>query len=58
MDKINNAITGATGIGAIEVAGQIQEITEGGGLILQIVVAIVTLIKMLKKKKDATNEKL
>lgn len=58
MNKVTDTITGAIGIGTIETIAHVEQITEGGGLLIQIIVGIITLIKLLKKKKNADNEKL
>lgn len=58
MEKVTDTITAGAGIGVIEMVSHAENVTQGGGLILQIIVAIITLVKMFKTKKDATNKKL
>lgn len=58
MEKVTDTITAGAGIGVIELVNQADNITQGGGLILQIIIGIITLVKMFKSKKDANNEKL
>lgn len=58
MEKVTDTITAGAGIGVIELVNHADNITQGGGLILQVIIGIITLIKMFKSKKDANNEKL
>ena len=59
--KLGTAIIGLSGAGGIEVVGQLSSlnpdvITEGVGLVSQIVILIVTLIGLFKKKKVTQNQ--
>ena len=58
MEKVTDTITAGAGIGVIELVNHVDQISQGGGLILQIIIGIITLIKMFKSKKNADNEKL
>lgn len=57
--KITTALTSITGIAGIEVAHNIpldpSFYTELFKILLQIVIAIITLIKLLKSKKSGNN---
>ena len=59
MNKIKDTITGATGIAGIGTTEAITNnthlIQEGGSIIIQLMIGIVTLIKLLKRKKNETN---
>lgn len=55
-DKIVTIFTGMAGAGATEVAEKLpvfnpQTVTEGVGLISQIVILVATLVALFKKKK-------
>ncbi len=57
MSNIKTLLTGGVGIGLMETVENfyIPEATENGGLVsvlIQIGIGIVTLIKLLKKKKE------
>lgn len=59
--KIETAIIGLSGAGGIEVVDQVATlnpavITDGVGLVSQIVILIVTLIGLFKKKKVTQNQ--
>lgn len=59
--KIETAIIGLSGAGGIEVVNQASTInpaviTDGVGLVSQIVILIVTLIGLFKKKKVTQNQ--
>lgn len=59
--KIETAIIGLSGAGGIEVVDQVATlnpavITDGVGLVSQIVILIVTLISLFKKKKVTQNQ--
>ena len=59
--KLQTAIIGLSGAGSIEVVDQIATlnpavITDGVGLVSQIVILIVTLIGLFKKKKVINNQ--
>ena len=59
--KIQTAIIGLSGAGGIEVVDQVATfnpavITDGVGLVSQIVILIVTLIGLFKKKKVTQNQ--
>lgn len=62
IEKLNTVAKASIGAGAIEVVNvgmtNMQDVQQAGGLLIQIVIGIITIIKMLKRKKDATNEKL
>ena len=62
MKKVTDTITVGAGIGGIELVNELvnntDNISQEGGLILQIIIGIITLIKMFKNKKNADNEKL
>lgn len=51
---IKDAITGGTGILAIETAQQINldQIENGIGLLTQIIIGIITIVKLFKKPKS------
>lgn len=54
-DTISTIVTGATGVGAVQLADSIptsDDIQNYGQLIIQLVIGIITVIKMLKKKKN------
>ena len=59
--KIETAIIGLSGAGGIEIVDQVATlnpavITDGVGLVSQIVILIVTLIGLFKKKKVTQNQ--
>ena len=59
--KFQTAIIGLSGAGGIEVVDQVAAldtvvITDGVGLVSQIVILIVTLIGLFKKKKVTQNQ--
>ena len=59
--KIETAVIGLSGAGGIEVVQQASTInpaviTDGVGLVSQIVILIVTLIGLFKKKKVTQNQ--
>ena len=59
--KFETAVIGLTGAGSIEVVNQANTInpaviTDGVGLVSQIVILIVTLIGLFKKKKVTQNQ--
>ena len=59
--KFQTAIIGLSGVGSIEVVDQVASfnpavITDGVGLVSQIVILIVTLIGLFKKKKVTENQ--
>ena len=59
--KLETAIIGLSGAGGIEVVDQVAKltpdvITDGVGLVSQIVILIVTLIGLFKKKKVTQNQ--
>ena len=59
--KFETAVIGLTGAGSIEVVNQASTldpavITDGVGLVSQIVILIVTLIGLFKKKKVTENQ--
>lgn len=59
--KFQQAIIGLSGVGGIEVVEQVTTlnsavITDGVGLVSQIVILIVTLIGLFKKKKVTQNQ--
>ena len=59
--KLQTAIIGLSGTGGIEIVDQAATlnpavITEGVGLVSQIVILIVTLIGLFKKKKVTENQ--
>ena len=60
-DKIQTAIIGLSGTGGIEIVDQASTlnpavITDGVGLVSQIVILIVTLIGLFKTKKVTKNQ--
>ena len=59
--KIETAVIGLSGAGGIEVVNQASTIdpaviTDGVGIISQIVILVVTLIGLFKKKKVTNNQ--
>ena len=57
MSNIKTLLTGGVGIGLMEAVEKVHipDVTENGGLVsvlIQIVIGVVTLIKLLKKKKE------
>ena len=48
---LKDTLIGGAGIGATEVAGNLDQIESGFGLVMQIIIGIVTLVKLFKKKK-------
>lgn len=59
-DTINKIVVGSAGVGASEVVQQvvsndIAPITEGVGLVTQIVILLATLFGLFKKKKNINN---
>ena len=59
-DTINKIVVGATGVGASEIAQQVVSndltpVTEGVGLITQIVILLATLFGLFKRKKNINN---
>ena len=47
-------LTGAIGTGAVEIANNINldDLTEGTSILIQVIIGIVTLIKLFKKQKS------
>ena len=56
--KFTDTLIGGTAIGATEIVGNLDQVESGYGLVMQIIIGIVTLIKLLKKKKDADKQEL
>lgn len=50
--KIIDAGIGLTGIAGIGITENIQSINEGASIIVQLIIGIVTLIKLFKKQKQ------
>ena len=54
-DTLTTLVTGAAGVGAVQVAENIptaDDIQSYGQLIIQLVIGIITVVKMLRKKKN------
>lgn len=59
-DTINKIVVGSAGVGASEVVQQVVSndivpITEGVGLVTQIVILLATLFGLFKKKRNINN---
>lgn len=59
-DTINKIVVGASGVSASEIAQQVVSndltpVTEGVGLITQIVILLATLFGLFKSKKNINN---
>lgn len=59
-DTINKIVVGSAGVGASEVVQQVvlndmAPITEGVGLVTQIVILLATLFGLFKKKRNINN---
>lgn len=56
MEKVNTIATATVGAGAVEVINigvtNMQDIQQAGGLLIQLAIGIITIIKMLKRKKN------
>lgn len=52
--KGSELLTGSTGVAAVEVMNHVnlETVSESGGIIIQIIIGILTVLKMWKKKKQ------
>lgn len=52
-EKLTTLVTGVTGAGAIEAVNAIDlnQVQQGAGLVVQILIGIVTLLGLFKKRK-------
>ena len=60
-DTIGTIVTGVTGVGAVQLADNIptsDDIQNYGQLIIQIVIGILTILKMFKKKKNGLSDSI